>query len=86
MLRLSTTSTCEWSDRDTMRENTKGRYFGGQVRCIIFGGKDGVGRDFLTFGPMECFGSKYQDAEQCLRHKYVGLSVILWKWDNFLHM
>lgn len=67
-----------------MRKNTKGRYFGGQVGCIIFGGKDGAGRDFLTFGLAECFRSKNQDANQCVRHTFAGLDVILWDQDDFL--
>lgn len=46
MLSLSTTSTFEYPYLDTMRENTKGIYFGGQGRCIILAAKADCDRLF----------------------------------------
>lgn len=53
MLSLSTTSTFEYPYLDTMGENTKGIYFGGQSRCIILPTKTGHDRLF-RLDAVEC--------------------------------
>lgn len=61
MLSLSTTSTFEYPYLDTMRQSTKGRYFGGQDGCIILAAKTDCDWPFTRLMLWEvAFNQSYQ--------------------------